>query len=360
MLAPTDLEGNNPDPDMAPDVIIGSWGGNLGEDDWYWEMIENWRNAQIFSVFAAGNTGPKVGSVHNPANYAISFAVGAIDSFNSIASFSSRGPSVYGEMIKPELVAPGVQVLTSIAGDAYGYINGTSMAAPHVAGTVALLLSLEPSLRIEELEEILKDTATPLVDNNYPASPNYAFGYGLVNPLLALDSLASEHHRVAILVNGQGNTTPVPGIYVVPDGNVFTVEAVADPKWTFKKWVVDEVEYTEDFLTVLIEEDLEIEAFFAEIEDDYSWSIIESPVEPIALDELWLITFNRSFSTSEIDGMVIEYEDRFIAVDIVLKELDGQAIVTPVEPYLPGETYTLKIFLNNFNRYKMEFQTVSP
>src|SRR5690606_1451920 len=97
----------------APDVVNNSWGGGSGIDEFYRPMVEAWRNSEIFPAFAAGNTtlfnpgGP--GSVATPANYPESFAVGATDSNDMLASFSLRGPSPYGEL-KPEVSAPGVAV----------------------------------------------------------------------------------------------------------------------------------------------------------------------------------------------------------------------------------------------------------
>lgn len=136
IIAPTDAQGN-PHPEKAPDVVNNSWGGGPGIDDWYRQMVQNWRAAEIFPEFSAGNTtltnpgGP--GSVANPANYPESFATGAIDINNKLASFSLRGPSPYGGIMKPEISAPGVNIRSSVPGGNYeGGWNGTSMAGPHV------------------------------------------------------------------------------------------------------------------------------------------------------------------------------------------------------------------------------------
>lgn len=181
MLAPTDDDGN-PHPEMAPDVINNSWGGGAGIDEFYREMVTNWREAGIFPTFAAGNTtetnpgGPE--SVASPGNYPESFAVGATDNNDNLASFSLRGPSPYDE-IKPEIVAPGVNIRSSIPGGGYdGSYNGTSMAAPAVSGTVALLMQADSSLSVNDLEEILTDSAKPLTDEDYPESPNNGYGHG--------------------------------------------------------------------------------------------------------------------------------------------------------------------------------------
>ncbi|GGK33324.1 hypothetical protein GCM10010965_27710 [Caldalkalibacillus thermarum] len=180
MLAP------NGDPQLAPDVINNSWGAPALIDDWYRDIVRAWRDAGIVPVFAAGNDYYLVG---NPANYPESIAVGATDITNKRAPFSNTGPGVYaGAEMKPELVAPGMYVRSAV-GNGYDYYDGTSMAAPHVAGVVALLRSADPALSVDEIEEILKQTATPLMDEEYSGVPNYGYGYGLVNAYQAVASV---------------------------------------------------------------------------------------------------------------------------------------------------------------------------
>ncbi|WP_179292835.1 S8 family serine peptidase, partial [Bacillus sp. 7884-1] len=102
ILAPKDVEGN-PHPELAPDVVNNSWGGGPGLNEWYRPMVQNWRAANIFPVFAAGNAGSAgEGWVASPANYPESLAVAATDDQNALAWFSSRGPAPYDEM-KPDV-----------------------------------------------------------------------------------------------------------------------------------------------------------------------------------------------------------------------------------------------------------------
>ncbi|WP_082805130.1 S8 family serine peptidase [Neobacillus novalis] len=192
ILAPTDSKGNTR-VDMAPDIVNNSWGGGPGLDEWYRDVVREWRNAGIFPTFAAGNTsmtnngGP--GSVANPANYPESFAVGATDSNDIVGDFSLRGPSPYGE-IKPDISAPGANIRSSIPRSDYdGGWNGSSMAAPAVSAIVALLYEVDASLSVDEIEKILLETATPLKDKDYPESPNNGYGYGLVNAYNAVSSI---------------------------------------------------------------------------------------------------------------------------------------------------------------------------
>ncbi|TCS95440.1 bacillopeptidase F [Hazenella coriacea] len=210
MIAPKDRNGV-PHPEKAPDVINNSWGGGSGIDDWYRDMVRNWRAANIFPEFSAGNSGPGAGSVNTPSNYPESFATGATDINNKIASFSSRGPSPYGGILKPEVSAPGVNIRSSVPGNGYdGTYSGTSMAGPHVSAVVALLREANPSLTVDEIEQILKETATPLTDSTYPSSPNMGYGYGLVNAFDAVSSVLTGRGKVkgSVMKEGQDNEAP--------------------------------------------------------------------------------------------------------------------------------------------------------
>jgi subtilisin family serine protease len=200
-VAPTDLGGNNPDPNMAPHVVNNSWTCPAGEGctdpDVLRTVIENTRAAGIVVVVSASNDGPKCSSVAAPpAIYEAGFAVGAVGADDVIASFSSRGPvTVDGSnRLKPDVVAPGIGVLSSIPGNNYGTLSGTSMAGPHVAGLAALLISSRPSLagQVNLIEAIMRGGALPLTITEETcggipgtALPNNTYGYGRI------DSLAS-------------------------------------------------------------------------------------------------------------------------------------------------------------------------
>lgn len=215
ILAPKDAAGN-PHPEKAPDVVNNSWGGGPGLDEWYREMVAAWRAAEIFPEFSAGNTtifnpgGP--GSVATPANYPESFATGATDINNSLASFSLQGPSPYDET-KPEISAPGVNIRSSVPGSAYeGGWNGTSMAGPHVSAIAALLRQADASLTVEEMEDILMSTATPLTDATFPESPNNGYGHGLVNAFTAVSSVVTGLGRIEGTVTKEGEDTEAPSV----------------------------------------------------------------------------------------------------------------------------------------------------
>lgn len=175
----------------APDVINNSWGGGSEVNDWFRGVVRAWRAAGIVPVFAAGNYNypgdAPAGSIACPANYPESFAVAATDINNRRGSFSYKGPSSYDRnLIKPEISAPGVNVRSSVPRGYEGGWSGTSMAAPHITGVIALMVQANPNLTVSQIETIIKDTAIPLTDNSYPSSPNMGYGYGLVNAFSAV------------------------------------------------------------------------------------------------------------------------------------------------------------------------------
>ena len=178
ILAPTDLNGENPDPSQAPDVVGNSWGSFNGADPTFWHDAAAWRTAAIFPVFAAGNDGDfGNGSTDSPGSFPHAVAVGATNSDDDIASFSGRGPSFWEET-KPEVSAPGVDIRSSIPGGGYeGGWNGTSMATPHVVGLTALLLEADHTLTADDLENFMKYTALDLGE----PGPDNTFGAGRID-----------------------------------------------------------------------------------------------------------------------------------------------------------------------------------
>ena len=151
-------------------------------------------------VVSAGNDGSGCGSVEDPPGlYQQSFTVGAFDhTTDLIAGFSSRGPVTYGDETysKPDIAAPGVSVRSSLRGGGYGLSSGTSMAAPHVAGAVALLLSAVPAYEgdIDAIERALTSSAEPKPDGQCgdPEPPNNVWGSGALDVLAAVRALRPD------------------------------------------------------------------------------------------------------------------------------------------------------------------------
>jgi serine protease AprX len=202
LLAPTDPGGGLPRPELGADIINNSWGCPPSEGctdpNILRAVVEAVRAAGIFVAVAAGNQGSECSTVFDaPAIYDAAYTVGATNSSDVIASFSSRGPvTVDGSnRLKPDLVAPGVAVRTATPPDGYSSaFQGTSASAPHVAGAVALLWSAAPALRgnVPATEEILRLSATPLVAAQDCASlpgaevPNAVYGFGRLDVAAAL------------------------------------------------------------------------------------------------------------------------------------------------------------------------------
>jgi subtilisin family serine protease len=160
-------------------------------------IVEHTRAAGIVVVGSAGNEGSGCSTINTPpAIYDATFSIGATDSSDNIAGFSSRGPvTVDGSgRLKPDVSAPGVSVRSSTSGGGYGNASGTSMASPHVAGLVALVLDARPDLigRVEEVESIIRLSAVPRTTSQQcggiPGSevPNPVYGYGRIDALEAV------------------------------------------------------------------------------------------------------------------------------------------------------------------------------
>lgn len=227
-LAPTDLNNQNPDPEKAPHVINNSWYCSPGEgcnaDNFHLleTAVNNLKAAGVVVVVSAGNSG-RAGceSVTGPpAFFENSFSVGATDDADTIAGFSSRGPvTIDGSgRLKPNVSAPGVNVLSSIRGGAYAAFSGTSMAGPHVAGLVALIISANPDLagQVETIETIIENTAVPKTDTTVCGGlssmqvPNYLYGYGRVNALAAAQAARD-------LISATGDVAVISDLKIFPN-----------------------------------------------------------------------------------------------------------------------------------------------
>jgi len=225
MLAPTDSSDQNPNPDLAPDVVSNSWGCPTSEGCTTGDELE----AAVASVVAGGilfvasaaNDGPDCGTIVTPpATYDASFVVGATDSQDRMAGFSSRGPVDGSTLIRPDLSAPGVGVNSSLPPNAYGNLSGTSMAAPHVSGTAALVMSVNPALRghPDQVAEILRSSTVTdgitdpsntgcggLTMNDWP---NYQAGYGRLNAYAAAVLAGLQVPNDTVFADGFDGATP--------------------------------------------------------------------------------------------------------------------------------------------------------
>lgn len=173
-------------------LSLGGLGGN--PDDGLSKAIDNVVNGGIVAVVAAGNNGPSLGTINSPGTARNAITVGAVDKNKNLALFSSRGPVLWKDsqgkenvLIKPDIVAPGVNICAAQWGDSFNYakclddnhisISGTSMATPHVSGAIALLKQKHPTWTPIEIKNSIKATADNL-GSGYSLSEQ---GYGLIN-----------------------------------------------------------------------------------------------------------------------------------------------------------------------------------
>ncbi len=185
-------------PEQGAQVLNNSWGCPPLEgcdNDVFLSAARALKAAGIFVVVSGGNDGPACGSLTTPpAIYDEVFSVGAIDQSGELASFSSIGPTPDGR-VKPDILAPGVYILSTIPGGSYARFSGTSMGGPHVVGVVALMWSANPNLvgQVDATAAILRRTARPytgalpgcLQAESYPST---AAGYGVVDAYAAVQA----------------------------------------------------------------------------------------------------------------------------------------------------------------------------
>ncbi|MBM3317651.1 MAG: S8 family serine peptidase, partial [Candidatus Eisenbacteria bacterium] len=238
-----DPDGDPLSVDDVPHVIQNSWGvtenfpGYGDCDDRWWAVIDHCEAAGAATTWSAGNYGPGYYTMASPADRITSpwnaFSVGAVDATSHgfpypIAEFSSRGPSgCDGVTLKPEVVAPGVNVYSSIPQGRYAQSgwSGTSMAGPHVAGTIALMCEAAPDLTVDQLKEILFTTA---IDLGRPGEDN-TYGAGIIDAYAACLVALGPHGTVAgSVTNASNGGTPVPGAQIGPEEPPRSVPSAAD------------------------------------------------------------------------------------------------------------------------------------
>lgn len=206
-IAPTDIAGGNPDPTKAPHVINNSWGCPASEGctdpNIMLTIVNNVRAAGIVTVHSAGNSGSGCSTINTPsAIYDASYTVGSTTSANAMSGFSSRGPvTVDGSnRLKPDISAPGSGIRSSTPGTGYGNSSGTSMAGPHVAGLVGLLLSIYPNMAgdVDTIENVINNTAVAVTNAQTCGSippttlPNNVVGHGRIDAYNGYQALTAS------------------------------------------------------------------------------------------------------------------------------------------------------------------------
>ncbi|NTU56888.1 MAG: S8 family serine peptidase, partial [Anaerolineales bacterium] len=222
----------NPTTADAPQIVNNSW--SFAYPGCYLDFepdLQALRASGILPVFAAGNGGPSANTSFSPANNPSAFAVGVINNSSSIYGLSSRGPTTCGGSsgVFPELVAPGVNIYTTDLAGFYTTASGTSLAAPHVTGGLALLLSAFPNLTASQQENALLASAFDLGT----AGPDDIYGYGRLDLLAAYQHLGSAPSSTSTAYPTFTSTsqpdTPTP----LPTNTVVPASPTASPTHTF-------------------------------------------------------------------------------------------------------------------------------
>ena len=237
----------DPDGDPATDDGCDIVNMSLGATGTHSAMItpvDNMIAANVFPAISIGNSGPGSATTGSPGNVPSAFGVGAVDSSDVIAGFSSRGPVTWdnppyvGTYTKPDISAPGVKIYSTVPGGDWQWYgagfewSGTSMAAPHMAGTAALMYQANPTIDVEVAKQLVAQTALELGD---PGMDN-DYGWGRVNAYASVTAaLAGVGTLEGTVYSSAGGTVENAMIlltdtgqkvYSGPDGT-FSMQAVA-------------------------------------------------------------------------------------------------------------------------------------
>ncbi|MFF6839778.1 S8 family peptidase [Streptomyces tanashiensis] len=204
-------------------MSLGGQEGADGTDPMSLAVNELTAKTGVLFTIAAGNSGPGDRTVGSPGAAAAALTVGAVDSADAVASFSSRGPRGDGAL-KPEITAPGVRIVAARAagttmgtpvGDLYTTASGTSMATPHVAGAAAILAQRHPDWSPARLKSLLVSTAKTTADTSV-----YAQGAGRVDVARAVRQSVSADGTVDFGLRGWDDSAAVEKkIEYVNDGD---------------------------------------------------------------------------------------------------------------------------------------------
>ena len=217
------------------DVISMSLGAPTSLDGALNDAIKSAVDSGVVVVVSSGNCGEgcpsaKCGSyrgVTSPGSSPYAISVGAVDKSKQVACFSSGG-SIPGVGIKPDVTAPGVNIMSSVPGGAYASKMGTSMAAPHVSGAVALLLSENHQLTQDDVVRIFEKTSLDLGE----LGKDTAYGSGLIDLEKALSYkegieptvnfekqlTSGESQKIDVIISDDVLINNVTGAVTNPDG----------------------------------------------------------------------------------------------------------------------------------------------
>ena len=243
------------DPSDHVDVANMSLGGGGGPDDPQSIAVDNATAAGVVMCVAAGNSGG-FASIGTPGSAREAVTVGAIKDDGTMTTFSSRGPVPHTLAFKPDVVAPGYQILSSWPGGTTRSLNGTSMATPHVAGVAALLKALHPDWSAHDIKAALIASATTLPglanergagradaalasrESLFATAPGISFGidaapdgtYSSDRTYTITNRSSADVHMTAAVTNSSSGitVTVTPSQFTVPHGASQTVALHAD------------------------------------------------------------------------------------------------------------------------------------
>jgi len=241
-LAPTRINGSDPDPTKAPDITNNSWECPASEGcsaNTLQAAVEAQAAAGIMMVSAAQNSGPNCSTVQNPPGlYEATYTAGALTTgSDTIASFSSRGPvtSDGSNRIKPDISAPGTgtRSSTNASDSSYANFSGTSMATPHIAGAIALLWSAIPSLRhqLTSSRDALNNSAVHIASTQCgdAGPPNNVYGWGRVDIFAAVAGGGTPTPTPTATPTATATATPSPTVTASPSPTA-TVRPTPTPR----------------------------------------------------------------------------------------------------------------------------------
>ena len=245
-----DPDGNPATNFDVPDVCSNSWGLTTAHgippcDEFFWPAMDACEAAGIVMLFSAGNEG--TAGLRRPADRATdefrNLAVASVNANNPawpLSSFSSQGPTQCtpdgSSAIKPDIAAPGQDVRSSVPGGGYALLSGTSMASPHVNGVAALMRQANPDIAVDDLKQILYNTAFDLG----AAGKDNQYGWGMIDAFEAVQQAMGVNlfftfpdgrpdvidpnggTAIRVVLTGQATPTPDTATLYVSTGGPFT------------------------------------------------------------------------------------------------------------------------------------------
>ena len=218
----------------------------------------------VFIVCASGNNGTE--ETVYPASYANSISVSAVDALKVLSTYSS-----YGSYI--DLAAPGNSIYSTAVGGGYASASGTSFASPHVAGIIALYLSIDPNASVEEVKARLYGSAEDLGDPGL----DIQYGNGLINADALIQSV---YHEIAFVMPSSAEIEP---IYILEGESPSLSAAPVIEGYLFQGWFYD-AEFLIPFdASAVISEDLILYAKYVRSHFLVTFVTSGSPIEAMTV-----------------------------------------------------------------------------